>query len=197
MKTKKLLDKNGNPIQIEQSQVRGLKEALANASGGASGKEIIEITTPLFNANGVDEADYQTANFDNIDLNNKYVIWDWNIAEYENLDYLQVDKYSWFTMDFTNKQPKNATLLIKMPYFEKITNDTYFSIILDENYVYLDCRALKQEEVINYEVCRYYDDELNSLVFSYNNFVSGCQFIKIDFDENGFATIYFYDYYEM
>lgn len=37
MKTKTLLDKNGNPIQIEQSQVRGLKEALANVGGGASG----------------------------------------------------------------------------------------------------------------------------------------------------------------
>lgn len=37
MKTKTLLDKNGNPIQIEQSQVRGLKEALDNVGGGASG----------------------------------------------------------------------------------------------------------------------------------------------------------------
>ena len=31
MKTKTLLDKNKKPIQIEQSQVRGLEEALANS----------------------------------------------------------------------------------------------------------------------------------------------------------------------
>ena len=33
MKTKTLKDKNGNPIQIELWQVRGLEEALANIGG--------------------------------------------------------------------------------------------------------------------------------------------------------------------
>lgn len=93
MKTKTLKDKNGNPIQIEQGQVRGLKEALANVGGGAGSgasgdyvpvKEWINFTDIKETVcGGIDWKNDQVLNFEfyDVDLQNKALFVDFRDFE--------------------------------------------------------------------------------------------------------------------
>lgn len=180
MKTKKLLDKNGNPIQIEQSQVCGLKEALANAGGG-SGKEVVEVGQLVQSGNIV--------TFDNI--SNKYVKWD--LSSEQVMDHLQGGLQ---TVDINfNTIPKNANLVVKIPDHQEIENLVLNFSINGANFVILEANSLY--DGIYMEGARYFDNpEGNWFNVYLTNSLGWDAYLKLDFDDTGFITAYILCDYE-
>jgi hypothetical protein len=175
---------------INQTQ---LDEALANVGGGASGKEIVEITTPLLKIEQTPYGEHINFEFKN-EWNNKYIIYDWSIDQ-QTFDSVQDLQY--IRINSSEKILTNLTILIKIPYMGGIINNntTYFDIYAPKGFVFV-------ENFFNaktyHEGCRYLDNgNFNDCVYTFETWDDSYHFIKIDFDDNGFATIYLFDSYEV
>lgn len=170
MKTKKLLDKNGNPIQIEQGQVRGLKEALANVSGGsgASGtpsKTYQELTGPFFN-----NQDY----IEIYNLSDKYTIIDLS----NDVQRLEDSQGGDVSIELTNEDYTNAVVLIKKPLSADIPN--YLHIYFGR--IFIVCHV---QNGINVEgVCM--DNTYDLYLPLSQNYTE----IRIEYDEFGAIKVY-------
>lgn len=177
---------------INQTQ---LDEALANAGGsGASDKEVIKITEPLL----IDRQDEGIeANFDSIEFDNKYIVWDWAELESQLLNqYQPSSEYFTISLDFSEKKPKNATLLIKNIPDVQNARDAYYHLYFYNSFIFV--KDLQSNVKTFAEGWRYFDeDHYDCLIFKYENWEYDIQHIKIDFDEFGLATVYLFNYYEV
>ena len=188
MKTKTLKDKNGNPIQIEQSQVRGLKEALANAGGGASGKEVViadnNLYSTIYNTNLTDE-DNLYLDFSKFDFDNKYI--EINLDNYHQ----DMERNQMIFCDLMNKTIKNATIIIYMPFVaNKEVTDKVLQIFTKDSGLLLFDSATQQVIGNTFSIDFYtslkYEDGMDFGFGISSNL--GDYIVKIDFDENGFAN---------
>jgi hypothetical protein len=209
MKTKTLKDKNGNPIQIEQSQVRGLKEALANAGGGASGnyvpvKTSYNVPDNTFNLSGNQEVGFNVeANLG--DISNKVLYWDWQ-REQAIYDPQLGGAIQEIVIDLTNGTftygNKNFTLYIYLnvarggEWDPNITSDTGFTINLPAMWTWqidgvlnnIGATEIALEGSVDH-TCNPNGDG-NYLWFIMPNITdfSGNITFRIDVDNEGFAT---------
>ena len=197
MKTKTLKDKNGNPIQIEQSQVRGLKEALANAGGGGSGKEVIiadeNFYSSIYDSNNTSQG-FLFLDFINVDLDNKYIAVD--LEQY----YQDMEHAKSIEIFFNNKSIKNSTIIINMPncLHYAIQEKTCYFIFRDGGALLFDMAAEQARENVfdidSYSNLKYED----SIEFDFGITSQLGQYqVKIDFDENGFANCIMYLFTEL
>lgn len=208
MKTKTLKDKNGNPIQIEQGQVRGLKEALANVGGGASGNYVpvktsynVPDNTFIF----INENGYFLVEANLGDISNKVLYWDWQ-REQVIYDQQLGGTIADIVIDLTNGTwtygNKNFTLYI---YFNiarggnwnpNITSDTGFTINLPAMWTWQIDGALGNEYATEIEMAGSVDHTCNPngdgnyLWFKMLNIndISCSLTFRIDVDNEGFAT---------
>lgn len=164
-------------------------------TGGSvgSGKEIVEITTPLLKIEQTPYGEHINFEFKN-EWNNKYIIYDWSIDQ-QTFDMAQDLKY--IIINSSEKILTNLTILIKVPYMGGIINNdmTYFEIYTPKGFVFV-------ENFFNaktyHEGCRYLDnDNFNYCRYAFEAWDGGYHFIKIDFDDYGFATVYLFDEYEV
>ncbi len=197
MKTKKLLDKNGNPIQIEQGQVRGLKEALANVGSGASGKEVITADENFYGSIYDRENTEQGSlylDFINVDLDNKYIVVD--LEQY----YQDMPHAQGIEIFFSNKSIKNSTIIINMPNCLPYTiqeKTCYFNFI-DGGAILFDM-ATEQARGNVFDIDSYSNLNYGDYIefgFGITSQVGQYQ-VKIDFNENGFANCIMYLFTEI
>lgn len=197
MKTKTLKDKNGNPIQIEQGQVRGLKEALANVGSGASGKEVITADEnfygSIYDRENTEEG-YLFLDFINVDLDNKYIEVD--LAQYDQ----DMQRAQSIEIFFNYKSIKNSTIIINMPSclrYETQEKTCYFNFI-DGGAILFDMATEQARgkvfDINSYSNLKYGD----SIEFGFGITSQLGQYqVKIDFDENGFANCIMYVFTEL
>lgn len=196
MKTKTLKDKNGNPIQIEQGQVRGLKEALANVGGGSS-KELVIADNDFYNSiydSSNTSQGFLFLDFINVDLDNKYIVVD--LEQYDQ-DMPHAQSIEIF---FNYKSIKNSTIIINMPNCLPyvIQEKTCYFNFRDGGALLLDMITEQARENVfdidSYSNLKYED----SIEFGFGITSQLGQYqVKIDFNENGFANCIMYLFTEI
>lgn len=175
-------------------------QILTTDGSSGSGKEVVNLTKQDLDSCQVLSSDptigAYNLDFENVDFNNKYLILDFNEIIDDIQGHLQdrIDTINFYI----NKEPKiiNSTIFIKLR--NTALDD-------DDNSVYYN--FFFGNVLFNYDVSRAYmlemdgvsiwaDNDTNVLNLYSNQTDDWDYFIKIDFDENGFAYLQVFNEYE-
>lgn len=175
----------------EVPTTKAVKKMIGSGGSSGGGKTIVNIQGDSILEIDV-ENDEVVANFSQVELNNKYIIWD---LEYNEQAITQLyDGVNIIIFDFSVKNPKNSTILLKVPYLE-VLDVSWFMFIVPNLFVVV--KNLVTVEIYDESTRLSVDGVVNYLNYQYVDWVNKPQVIKIDFDEFGFATIYLFDEYEV
>ena len=157
---------------------------LVSTSSGGGGKEVIIADNNFYNSLFGEQGEQNELNLDfsKVDLNNKYVVLD--LEQYGQ----HFDDAEFIECSFLNKTIKNATIIIELP--KLIMYKTVTFDFKDGGILLYDGFTQPYVDIGNFNLDSYgnldYGNGIKDFYFSF--YTDAMYKLKIDFDENGFAT---------